>query len=801
MVLERWIIELGDPSTLAARDLQDPLPNVYKKAVVLFRSLFTMARFLPAWKFYRRIAKQPANHTALKPKYRISTSATLSARQDPLDFGLYPTADPVSELYQFKASNSPAGPLCVQVKYRLNCEFRIDDAEALLSSHFMGLDEHYFEPSLRTGGRGTNAVPGSLPDNSNQLHEVPDRSQAYGSMSTFHQVGPQAGTSPMTALRANTVDPSSSPLDSPPQRIPPNHRVVQGSKSSLRSTESSPTYQRRTSVSFQPFKAGALASSPATAPQVLTSPGSSVGRTTSAGLLTHTRNRSSLTTLPQTALRTPSLPTEAVAPAFGSSSPKPAPISRYSSSFSNRRNRFSSGAGSKTEDENNSSGKGSLASSAQRGSVTEAEGASSGSVQTDEDNISDFIKLLEQKKELKSFSRTDSASREASMRRTTAALSKYQRMRDSNAVLSDSLSSSLLLHRSSSSSSRQLGSVPPMIGGTSASTSSSPGKPISPHTPHTPAIPSRLSIIDYSHQPHRSRSRARASPRLEEDNSRAESSSDTTTREQGTNAIDIPTSPLPWAYMRRSSSVSQRHRNIEDDHDPYGIRSFSLPVEERSENIVSELATLQDRLTTADAPAQTGEDEDRDGDGGDNDDDNNNTATRPSPPNPVPPPDVMAASPLPSSADSREEIAQPAMTVGMSSTPLHLRSRRGSGRRGGGGGGGGGGGRGNTSAAVPVSAAAAAATATTSERADRYTFNARPSALEDDSEPLLFTMSELQGGAQSRRSVEDGRGGSSSGASGAGAGAGAGAGGSSTRRRSGHGGGGQNPGLWRGGFD
>ena len=210
----------------------------------------------------------------------------------------------------------------------------------------MGLDDTYLDQS----NRETNQVPGSLPVNKLQAQGTPDLGQAYGSMSTFHQVGPQPGTSPMSALRAARDMPSSSPTESPPQKLPPNHRTAQGSKSSLRSADA-PPYQRRTSVSFQPFKAGSLSSSPAPGPAVPPSPSSSIGRpssslgrtTTSTNALTQPRNRTSLTALPQTALRAPSLPNETAIASSASSSPKPAPISRYSSSFGHRRSRFSSG--------------------------------------------------------------------------------------------------------------------------------------------------------------------------------------------------------------------------------------------------------------------------------------------------------------------------------------------------------------------------------------------------------------------------------------------------------------------------
>jgi autophagy-related protein 13 len=135
----------------------------------------------------------------------------------------------------------------------------------------MGMDDHYFEPSLGSRPQEIGQVPGSLPVNRLHSQNTPDRGQAYGSLSTFHQVGPATGTSPMSALRAARDMPLQSPTGSPLQKLPPNHRTAQGSKSSLRSAEGGPAYQRRTSVSFQPFKAGSLSSSPAPG-----SPGSAI---------------------------------------------------------------------------------------------------------------------------------------------------------------------------------------------------------------------------------------------------------------------------------------------------------------------------------------------------------------------------------------------------------------------------------------------------------------------------------------------------------------------------------------------
>lgn len=715
LVLERWMIHVGDKHSVHPSELSDPLPNVYKKAVVLFRSLYAYLRFIPAFKYYKSIAKQPANHPSLKMGFRISNGDFKSPRPDTLNIPLYPSPESVTETQVFTPSNSPVGPLCITVQYRTNCEFSVEDSESLLSSHFLGLDNTYLERSHR---EEVSPVPGSLPVNKSHDQGTPEFGQAYGSMSTFHQAGPPLGTSPMSALRAVRDMPSSSPTESPPSRLPPNHRTAQGSRSSLRSTDT-PSYQRRTSVSFQPFKAGSLSSSPAPVSGMPNSPGSSVGRpgsslgrTPGSNPLTQPRNRTSLNALPQTALRAPSVSNETAAVSSTSSSPKPASITRYSSSFGHRRSRFSSGggSGSKIDDDNLSSGKGSVASSLQRASdLNDGEGASSGSVKTDDENISDFLKLLEQKKDLKSFSKPNTASRDASMRKTTAQLSKYQRMREPYNTLSDSVSSSMMLQRSSSSSSRHLSSVPPMVAGTSVSTASSPGKPISPHTPHTPAIPSRLSansIIEY--EPRRSRSRP-GHPSIGQEAADVQERHES---DEGTNAINIPTSPRPWNHARRSSSVAHQQRALEDEPDFFGLRSASVPMDDSDRERDMDRITGHE-LTPSGLFAQT---------------------------------EIAAETdPDASGAGTRDEIPRPLST---SDLPAKRGTYSTSSR-----------GRGGYLSHGSSASLTTGGTSST-ERQSRFNFASR-NIPNDDDEPLLFQMSEI--GAGSRRSLEEARGGSSTG--------------------------------------
>jgi autophagy-related protein 13 len=576
VVLERWQFSLKP----------DILSNVYKKCIPVFRSIVAFSKIMPTAKYLRGLAKKSGsatNNPALKLRYRILNQVAATTASDSLGCALYPGHRDVLDTYTFGRLDTPVGELCATVTYRQNCEFRVDDAEAMLSSHFMAMDDHYFKPSL---GRNDSQIVGSAPTSNRETPQQDDADQTYGSLSTFHTFGPKPSSSPLTALRA-VADATVGSPSLPSQKIPPSHRLSQDSRAPETYTEGAHLYQRRPSITFQPFKAGSLASSPASgmmAPPL--SPGTGSGRAPGPATLTHRRGPS-LTTLPQAILRTPNLHAENAVASSTSSSPKPAPINnRYSSSFSHRRSRFSSGA-SKGQ-ESGSSGKPSPSSSAQPGSDVlndgQGEHGSSESVQkSDDENVKDFLKMLESKKELKTFSRNDVASQNAYMRRTTAALAKYRQMTQSTRELSDSLSSSLQ-KGSSGSSSRQLHNVPQMVGA-SVSTGSSPGKPISPHTPHTPAVPSRLSAVDYGEQPRRSRHSSRSRPQerepeIEEDPRDGSSEAGRTE----TTAIPIPTSPRPWVYGRRSSSVSQRQhsRALEEDDEPtFAVnRSASLPTRE-----------------------------------------------------------------------------------------------------------------------------------------------------------------------------------------------------------------------------
>ncbi|TGO07958.1 hypothetical protein BTUL_0234g00050 [Botrytis tulipae] len=599
VILERWRIELGDIPGEQPNNFAPTLPLLYKQCVVFFRALYSASKLLPAQKFKKNIGKSGAPTNSLIVNCRITTGNTQPRRIDGLKQPIFDHSGPVTSTHNLGTTETPAGPIFAEVTYRNDCNFRVDDSESLLSSRFMGADEHFFTPSLAARGdlgrRRSTKQPeiGSLPAHK-QLTDDSGPVQTYGSLSTFHGNAPPRGSSPISALRAQR--PIGSDTSSPPMGSLPQSRPLLGSKGSIKSLEGI-AMARRPSLSFQPFKAGSLSSSPSRATyagETLPASPGSLPRPSGISALAQARNRSSLIAGMPATLRGGPMAADNMVPTSVSSSPKPAPI-RYSSSFSHRRGRSSYGGASKTvEDDQGSSGKQSLSSSVQPGSGILAEagtGGSSGSLQTDDDNISDFLKLLESKKTLQSFE----PSGEASRKRATAQLSRFQSMRDSHNALTDSLASSTMLQRSSSSSSRQLSSVPPMVAATSISAGSSPGKPISPHTPHTPAIPSRLSansIAEYD-QPRRPSRRSRTSEARLDDVEDSDHPTDA-----GTNAIDIPTSPRPYyPHARRSSSVAQQPRSLAIDDElgdlPFGVhRSISLGADDREPPSLSALLNI-----------------------------------------------------------------------------------------------------------------------------------------------------------------------------------------------------------------
>ncbi|KAI0533904.1 autophagy-related protein 13-domain-containing protein [Xylaria digitata] len=563
------------------------------------RSISTTTGILPAWKLARN-SKTKGSHPALTTRCRVFSGDSNAFGSDTLRAPLFEGRGDVTTDYMIGDLEVPVGRFYVSVCYRNQCAFQVVETESLLSSRIgMAISDDMFKPSLprRTRSRHEPLAHdvGSLPYE-RHVHDITENQQRYGSLSTFHGEGP-VGTSPISALRAvkapgsdttSPPDSRSASLETPAHSLPISSIAR---RSSLRATESP---SRRPSVSFQssPFKHGSLSGSPGPRAQDQDIPPSP--RTSGVHVATHVRNRSSLTAGMPASLR--GAPPHTTGDNSVAGSPRPANTNRFSSSFTHRRSRPSISGTSKGEDDQMSSGKQSLSSSvAQPGSglLNEAgAGGSSGSFQTDDDSIQDFLKALDSKRTLQSFE--PSKKGESATKRTAAQLSKFYLMRESNNALTESLNSSMQLQRSSSTSSRQLTNVPGM------STSSSPGKPLSPHTPHTPAIPSRLSensSVDYT-APVRAASR----PHHDVDVPEGPAASAPVTFER-TTAIDIPLSPRPYLHARRSSSVAHQPRVQSDDDDGEAKRSLSLGAEDREVPSLSTWRAIAEADDATESPA------------------------------------------------------------------------------------------------------------------------------------------------------------------------------------------------------
>ncbi|KAK3070697.1 autophagy protein 13 [Teratosphaeriaceae sp. CCFEE 6253] len=450
VVLERWTIELGDEDAAMGRN--DPLPNVYKKGVVLFRSLYTFLRFLPTWKLYRRLGRQLTNGGGgLRVKYRIRQGGlALPASRDALLTPLFPhntthqqqqyffdsdedyddaataaTVPPPANgprRHRFDALATPSGPLRISLLYRSSCDFAVASAEALLSSHF-GRRES--DPAATT-----------------TMDRIPEMSGRAASATTKR--------SPFKAGSLSSSPRPHLPLAPAEGFSPPQTSMARGGES------------------YKPSPDDFIKTMDAQKAEIR-----DIGRPGYRA----SQHRVSLNTLPQQALRAPphSLPNETAIASSASSPMAPPSLPRYQSAFAGRTKRTSST--SQPEKAQESGG------SSARGSTSDQ--AASGT-KSDDEAIQDFVGLLESDK-------VKFAKLSKPAPRRNIDLSTFRALREESSMLADDMSASSLLNQASTPPSRRLSNVPAL------STSSSP-RPLS-HTTHVRSRLSTQSIAEEASNP------------------------------------------------------------------------------------------------------------------------------------------------------------------------------------------------------------------------------------------------------------------------------------------------------------
>ncbi|KAI8988522.1 autophagy-related protein 13-domain-containing protein [Mycotypha africana] len=160
--LESWELSLrSHPFPDHAVDL----PNLYKRSIVFFRALHSFIRLLPSYELYRKIHKHHSNtagdddaiRNLLSIGYRLSASLPSEQQQHPdvtrndisLETAILNSdARKPTSNYDFNDIITPIGTFKLRAIYRRNCDFKIEDTEKDLSSHFIDMDEQFFTPTL-----------------------------------------------------------------------------------------------------------------------------------------------------------------------------------------------------------------------------------------------------------------------------------------------------------------------------------------------------------------------------------------------------------------------------------------------------------------------------------------------------------------------------------------------------------------------------------------------------------------------------------------------------------------------------
>lgn len=369
----------------------------------MFRSIYTQTKFLPAWAFVRRQSKF-MSHPSLKIRYRIfeeeedgeSVSENLAA-------SLYHDSayEGVTDTYDFKYVDSPAGALAIKVTFRKNCDFRVDDWEALLSSRFMGAESNHMRPSSRNsvglGEKEFTTNESSQPITmSSHAYSLPTGRRSSLSFQIFK--APPLSASPLRTNHSLPVSSASGPTGTMPAASqPPSEYDI--------------TLDRANASPRPPLA-------------------SSIG----------SRKAMDIAGMSQGAI---------------SASPRPNAAPKYSSSFSNRRRRISSvSVSNKTEGDysigRTSSGSSSIQPSPSISRLSHEMLSGGGNTQSDlsinpdQDDISEFLKILDANKDVIHKPPTGTSVTQTYSEGTVAALARFRRMRDSNARLSDSMSASFL---------------------------------------------------------------------------------------------------------------------------------------------------------------------------------------------------------------------------------------------------------------------------------------------------------------------------------------------------------------------
>lgn len=192
------------PDFPADRDV----PIVYKKAIVFFRSLYSLVRLLPCYRLSRIIGRQ-ARSSVGEVIYRISTSRVSSPDEAGLT-ELHINGDMVRGIseFTFEPLQTPLGVVNLHVAYRLDCGFSIENSDAVLSHRFINNLENNYHDAKKHAQRRRSS--GSINSRSNSI-KGPSTSSEYDQSKAVNNGVDLPPSIPVTGNQTRQFEASSSP--------------------------------------------------------------------------------------------------------------------------------------------------------------------------------------------------------------------------------------------------------------------------------------------------------------------------------------------------------------------------------------------------------------------------------------------------------------------------------------------------------------------------------------------------------------------------------------------------------------
>ncbi|GBE84357.1 autophagy-related protein 13-domain-containing protein [Sparassis latifolia] len=171
ILLESWDIIFTQNDSQHRYGADVALPTMYKQAIPLFRSVFTLLRILPAWKLSRRLRTRVGGNRNGNFSIQLRVQGIDEDRGAEgilgFDTPLAQTSPRLSkDSHDFTPVTHPVGTLSLSVTYLTSPNFQLDELESLLSSRFLSLDEGPdFTPTLVKNQQrdSLSGSPGSLP--------------------------------------------------------------------------------------------------------------------------------------------------------------------------------------------------------------------------------------------------------------------------------------------------------------------------------------------------------------------------------------------------------------------------------------------------------------------------------------------------------------------------------------------------------------------------------------------------------------------------------------------------------------